>query len=138
MLTAFNPRVAIALIIQAIVLSPELPLPLRLKAEDVLMVPLAAGWIAKLVATREREGSPLDRVLWAYFAVAVVGSAWGAYSGYLTTSTHLLKLNQYRSTPLHMTKRLEFVLLYLIVADAVAMVLLEDAAQRRRQQMVHP
>jgi hypothetical protein len=119
LVAALNPRVAIALIIPAIAVSPELPLPLRLKAEDVLMVPLAAGWIAKLLATREREGSPLDRPLWVYFGAAIVGSAWGAYSGYLSMSGNLLTLDQYRSTPLHVIKRLEFVLLYLIIVDSV-------------------
>ena len=85
------------------------------RVEDLLMVPLAIGWLAHLCVTHEREGTPLDRLLIAYALVAFAATAWGMHLG----TVHLFSVSKYVSSSFQVLKRVEFVLLFLIVADTV-------------------
>lgn len=115
-LVFFNRKAALYLIVPAMTLSPDIPmggLPVRL--EDLLMIPLAAGWLAHLCVAKERRGTPVDRLLIAYVLVGVAATIWGGYLG----TAHLFTANKYVSATFHLLKRFEFVLLYFIVADTL-------------------
>jgi len=115
-LAFFNRRIALYLIIPALTLSPDISafgVPARL--EDFLMVPLTIGWLAKLCVFRERERTPLDRLLLAYLLVGVAATLWGGYLG----TAHLFTADKYVSSSFHLFKRVEFVLLFFIMADTL-------------------
>ena len=115
-LAIFNRRVALSLIIPMIALSPDIPfLKIPVRIEDLLMVPLAAGWLAHLCAFRERQGTSLDRLLVAYFLVGLVATAWGGYLGTVRFS----ELSKEAGASFHLLKRLEFVLLFFIICDTL-------------------
>jgi hypothetical protein len=116
MLALFNRKVALYLILPAMALSPDISIGgLPVRVEDLLMVPLAIGWVAHLCVTHERQGTPLDRLLIAYALVAFAATAWGMHLG----TVHLFSLSKYVSSSFQVLKRVEFVLLFLIVADTV-------------------
>jgi len=79
------------------------------------MVPLAIGWLAHLCVTHDRQRTPLDRLLIAYALVAFAATGWGMHLG----TVHLLSVSKYVSSSFQVLKRVEFVLLFLIVADTV-------------------
>ncbi len=115
-LAFFNRRAALYLMPPAIALTPELPLagvPLRI--EDLLMVPLAAGWLAHLCISKERQRTPLDGWLFAYLFIGLFATVWGANIG----SVHIGALSKDAAAPFHLLKRLEFLLLFLIVCDTL-------------------
>jgi len=115
-LAVFHRRAALSLIIPVIALSPDIPLlgiPVRL--EDLLMVPLAAGWLTRLCVFKERQRTPLDRLLVAYFLVGLVATAWGGYLG----SVRFADLSKNYGAAFHLLKRFEFVLLFFIIADTL-------------------
>lgn len=115
-LAFFNRRAALYLIVPAIALTPEIPflgVPLRL--EDLLMVPLAAGWLAHQCVFKDRQRTPLDRLLFAYVIVGLFATLWGGYVG----SVHLTELSKDLGAPFHFLKRIELVLLFLIVCDTL-------------------
>ena len=116
MLALFNRKVALYLILPAMALSPDISIGgLPVRVEDLLMVPLAIGWLAHLCVTHERQGTPLDRLLIAYALVAFAATAWGMHLG----TVHLFSVSKYVSSSFQVLKRVEFVLLFLIVADTV-------------------
>lgn len=118
-LVLINRRFALLLIPPAIALSPEIPvagLPIRI--EDAVMMVLGLGWLAKLMVFQERRSSPIDRLLFAYVGAAVVAILWGVVIGTVT----ILSTNQLYSAPLHLLKRIEFVLLFLILVDTLTTV----------------
>lgn len=130
LLAFFNRRAAIYLILPAIALSPEVHAGgLAVRIEDLLMVPLAAGWIIHLCVFKDRRRTPLDRLLIAYVLAALAGSVWGTYLG----TAHVLTLDKYVSAPFHLLKRIEFVLLFFIVADTLRSV---DDIRRYAYMMV--
>ncbi len=130
MLALLARRAAIYLILPAIALSPEIRLGgLAVRIEDLLMVPLAAGWLIHLCVFKDRQRTPLDRLLIAYVLAALAGSVWGAYLG----TAHFLTLDKYISAPFHLLKRIEFVLLFFIVTDTLRSV---DEIRRYTYMMV--
>lgn len=115
-LAFFSPRAALYLIVPAMAFSPEFSVGgLLVRIEDLLMVPLAAGWLAHLCVFKDRQGTPLDRPVLAYWAVGLVATLWGGYLG----TAHFLTLNKELSSIFHLLKRLEFVFLFFIVADVI-------------------
>ena len=89
-----------------IALSPDIPfLKIPVRIEDLLMVPLAAGWLAHLCAFRERQRTSLDRLVVAYFLVGLLATAWGGYLG----TVHFSELSKEAGASFHLLKRLEFV-----------------------------
>jgi hypothetical protein len=115
-LALFNRQVTLYLMIPAMALSPDIPLlGIPIRAEDVIMVPLAAGWLVHLSVFKARRQTSLDRLMMAYFLVAVVATLWG---GYMDTA-HLFTAEKQISAPFHLLKRLEFVLIFFIMADAL-------------------
>lgn len=117
MLALFNRRIALYLMIAAMALSPDVPLAgIPVRAEDLLMVPLAAGWLAHLTVFKERRPTALDRLMMAYFLVGLIATLWG---GYIDTA-HLFTAEKQTSAPFHLLKRLEFVLIFFILADALS------------------
>ncbi len=115
-LAFFNRRAALYLIVPAIALTPEIPflgVPLRL--EDLLMVPLAAGWLAHQCLYKDRQPTVLDRVLLAYLIVGLIATVWGAYLGTVRFSV----LSKDTAALFHLLKRLEFVLLVFIMCDTL-------------------
>ena len=112
----FNPRATLYLVIPAMSLSPDIPLHgLALRLEDVLMVPLTAGWFARRCVGERRWKTSLDGLLIAYLVVGVAATCWGGYLGTANFST----VDKYTSSPFHLFKRLEFVLLFFIVTDTL-------------------
>ncbi len=74
-LAVFSRRAVLYLILPAIALTPEIPiLGVPIRIEDFLMVPLVAGWLAHLCVFKNRQRTPLDRLLVAYIIVAVLPS----------------------------------------------------------------
>ncbi len=115
-LALFNRRAAIFLILPAIALSPEIHVGgLAVRVEDLLMIPLAVGWLVHLCVFKHRQRTPLDRLLLAYVLAAVAGTLWGGFLG----TAHFLTLDKYISAPFHLLKRIEFVLLFFIMADTL-------------------
>jgi hypothetical protein len=116
LLAFVNRRAALYLIVPAIAVSPEMPvLGLSVRLEDLLMVPLTVGWLAQLCVSKERLRTPVDRVLIAYLAVALVATLWGGYLG----TAHLATLNKYVSAPFHLLKRFEFAFLFFIIVGTL-------------------
>ncbi len=116
LLAFFNRQATLYLIILAMALSPDISIfDIPARAEDLLMAPLAAGWLAHLSVFKDRRRTPLDGLLMAYFAVGVLATLWGAYIG----TAHLFTADKDTSAPFHLLKRLEFVLIFLIMADAL-------------------
>jgi len=116
MLALFNRKWALYLILPAMALSPDISVHgLAVRLEDLLMVPLVLGWVAHLCVVGRRRGTPLDRLLIAYALVAIVATAWGVHLG----TVHLFTISKYVSSPFFVLKRIEFVLLFFIVADTV-------------------
>ncbi|GEM_PF-1126713 len=114
--TLFNPKIALYLIVPAMTLSPELPLHgVAVRIEDLMMVPLTVGWLAHLCVAKTRRKTPFDRILLAYVLVSIAATIWGAALG----TVHLAAVSKYDSSPLHVLKRIEFVVLFFIVADTV-------------------
>lgn len=112
----FNRRAALYLIVPAIALTPEIPVlgfPLRL--EDLLMIPLGAGWLAHQCVFKDRQRTPLDRLLLAYLVVGLLATAWGGFIG----TVHFSGVSKDNAAPFHLLKRLEFVLLFFIVCDTL-------------------
>ncbi|MDR7545144.1 MAG: hypothetical protein QN120_12940 [Armatimonadota bacterium] len=119
-----NRRLLLYLVPPAVALSPEIPvLGIPVRVEDLLMVPLVAGWAAHLLIYQDRRGTPLDRLLVGYATVGVVATVWGGLLG----TAHFFTTNPLFSGPFHVLKRIEFVLLFLILADTLGTV-----AQARR------
>lgn len=115
-LVFFNRRAALYCIIPAMGLSPEIPLfGVPVGVDDLLMVPLVAGWLAHLCVFKGRQRTPFDRVMVAYFLVGVLATLWGARIG-----TAHWTLDKEISSPFHLLKRLEFVLLFFILADTLS------------------
>jgi hypothetical protein len=115
-LALFNRRATLYLIAPAIALTPELPflgVPLRL--EDLLMLPLAVGWLAHQCLFRDHRRTPLDRLLLAYLIVGLLATLWGGYLG----SVHFGGLSKDTAAPFHMLKRLELLLLFFIISDTL-------------------
>jgi hypothetical protein len=115
-LAFFNRLAILYLLLPAVALSPQgsaLGIPIRL--EDVLLIPLVAGWVFHVCVTKTRHKTSLDRVLIAYLLVAFVATAWGAYLG----TVHLLTTDKDTSATFHLLKRTEFVLLFLIMVDTL-------------------
>ena len=118
-LALFNRQVILYLMIPAMALSPDVPLlGIPIRAEDLLIVPLAAGWLVHLSVFNGRRQTALDGLMMAYFLVAVVATLWG---GYMDTA-HLFTAEKQISAPFHLLKRLEFVLIFFIMADALGSV----------------
>jgi len=116
LLVFVNRRAAFYLIIPAVAISPEMPLlGLSVRVEDLLMIPLTVGWLAHVCVTKGRRRTPLDRVLIAYLAVALVGTVWGGYLG----TAHFATLDKYVSAPFHLLKRFEFAFLFFILVDTL-------------------
>jgi len=116
MIALFNRKWALYLMLPAMALSPDISMHgVAIELQDLLMIPLVAGWVAHLCVTGQRRGTPLDRLLIAYALVAVVATAWGVHLG----TVHLFTVSKYVSSPFHVLKRIEFVLLFLIVADTM-------------------
>jgi hypothetical protein len=116
LLTVFNRRAALYLILPAIALTPEIRIAvIPIRIEDLLMVPLAAGWLAHLCIFKDRQQTPLDRLLLAYVAVGLLATLWGGYLG----TAHFTALTKDYSAPFHLLKRVEFALLIFIVADTL-------------------
>jgi hypothetical protein len=112
----FYRRAALTLIIPVIALSPDIPiLGIPVRIEDLLMVPLAAGWLASLCVFKERQRAPLDRLLIAYFLVGLAGTAWGGYLG----TIQFTSLSKEAGAAFHLLKRFEFVLLFFIISDTL-------------------
>ncbi|HLJ60337.1 MAG TPA: hypothetical protein VKZ50_11465 [bacterium] len=115
-LALLNTRIALYLIVPAMVLSPDLPMHgVAVRSEDLMMVPLVIGWLAHLCVSKMRRQTPFDRILIAYALVGILATVWGSLFG----TVHLLTVNKYESSPLHMLKRVEFVALFLIAADTL-------------------
>lgn len=115
-LIVLNRRFALLLIPPAIALSPEIFIAgLPLRVEDMVIMVLAAGWIARLLVFQDRRRTPLDRLLLVYVGVAIASILWGAVIG----TVALRSTDQLYSAPLHLLKRVEFVLLFLIIADTL-------------------
>lgn len=111
-----NRLAVIFLLLPAVALSPEVRvLGIPIRAEDVLMVPLAAAWIFHLCVAKSRSGTAVDRVMIAYLLVAFAATAWGAALG----TVHLATTEKDTSAVFHLLKRTEFVLLFLIMADTL-------------------
>ncbi len=116
LLALFNRRLALCLMLPAMALSPDISVHgVAVRIEDLMMLPLAAGWLGHICVTGTRRGTSLDRLLIAYALVAVVATAWGVSLG----TVHLLTVSKYVSSPFFVLKRFEFVLLFLIVADTM-------------------
>ncbi|HEX9245493.1 MAG TPA: hypothetical protein VGA35_04970, partial [bacterium] len=114
-LVFFNRRAALYFIIPAMALSPELPvLGIPVGIDDFLMVPLVAGWLAHLCVFKGRQRTPLDRVVVAYLLVGVLATLWGAHLGTAHWTT-----NKDISSPFHLLKRLEFLLVFFILVDTL-------------------
>jgi hypothetical protein len=114
-LALFQRRIALYILLPAMTLSPDISFHgLAVRVEDLLMLPLAAGWVAH-VCVAGRRRTPLDRLLIAYALVAVVATGWGAYIG----TVHLATVSKYVSSPFHVLKRIEFVFIFFVVADTV-------------------
>jgi len=112
----FNPKIALYLVIPAMALSPDLPLHgVAVRIEDLMMLPLTVGWLAHLCVAKARRQTPFDRLLVAYILVGIAATVWGAALG----TAHLGTVSKYESSPLHVLKRIEFVVLFFIVADTV-------------------
>jgi len=112
----FNPKIALFLIVPAMALSPDLPVHgVAVRAEDLMMVPLTVGWLAHLCVAKTRRRTPFDRLLVAYILVGIAATLWGMTLG----TVHLATVSKYESSPLHVLKRIEFVVLFFIVADTV-------------------
>ncbi len=115
-LAFFNRRIALYVIVPAMALSPDLPvLGIPVRAEDLLMIALAAGWLAHLCVSKDRQRTSLDNLLVAYFLVGLVATLWGGFQG----SVNLFTTDKGLSAPFHLLKRLEFVLLFFIIADTL-------------------
>jgi hypothetical protein len=107
-------RITLLAIVPAMVLLPELPLSIPLRTEDLLMVPLAGAWLARLALGRERwPSSPLNRPLAALVLVELTALLWGAYRGTAGLSPALY------SSSFFFLKTVEVVLLYLIVISTL-------------------
>lgn len=115
-LAFFNRRAALYVIPFAIALTPEIPvLGIPLRIEDLIIIPVAAGWLAHAAVFKDRERTTLDRLLLAYLLVAFVATLWGGYLG----TVRLLAISKDYGSLFHLLKRLEFVVLFFIVADTL-------------------
>ena len=111
-----NPRPVLFLIPFAIALTPEIRVGVPLRLEDFLMLPLAAGWLARQCVFKDHRRTPFDRLLLGYLAVGFAATIWGGYLG----TVNLLGLTKDFGATFHLLKRAEFVLLFLIVCDTLA------------------
>jgi hypothetical protein len=116
MLALFNRRATAYLMLPAIALSPEINVGgLAVRIEDFLMIPFAVGWLMHIAVFKDRQRTSLDKLLIAYVLVAFAGTFWGVHLG----TAHLFTLDKYISAPFHLLKRVEFVLLFFILADTL-------------------
>ncbi len=115
MLALLSPKAALFVLLPTIALAPEIQVgAVLLRPDDLMLTVLLLSWGLRRLGTR-REGTPLDRPLWIYFAVGLVATLWGAAIG----TADLQSLNQYSASGLHVVKRLQFVLYFLLLTDTL-------------------
>jgi hypothetical protein len=113
-LVVLNRHAALYVVAMAIALSPESNVGVTFRIEDLLMVLLVLTWVPHLLTFRDRQRTPLDRILIAYVLAGFVGTLWGLHLG-----TAHITLDKDYSAPFHLLKRIEFVLLFFIVVDTL-------------------
>jgi hypothetical protein len=112
-LALLSPKAALYVLLPTIALAPEMQVgSVVLRPDDLMLTVLLLSWGLRRLGTR-RQGTPLDRPLWIYFAVGLVATLWGAAIG----TADLQSLNQYSASGLHLAKRLQFVLYFLCLTD---------------------
>ncbi|MFG1690926.1 O-antigen ligase family protein [Gemmatimonadota bacterium] len=80
--TFIDLRIPLYGIVPAMVLLPELPLALPIRTEDLLMVPLASAWLARVAIGRAHvPRTPLNGPIFALLAVEFTATIWGALMG---------------------------------------------------------
>ncbi len=117
LLALFSRRTALYLVLPAMALSPEMRVAgVSVRIEDFFMIPLAVGWLAHVCVFRDRQRTPLDRLLIAYLLAGVVATVWGTQLGTVRWDT----ADKFVSAPFHLLKRIEFVLLFFIFTDTLS------------------
>lgn len=107
-------RITLLAIVPAMVLLPELPLSVPVRTEDVLMMPLAGAWLARLALGYERwPSTPLNAPLFSLIVVELAAMLWGAFRGTAGFSVQLY------SSGFFFLKTVEVTLLYFIVVSTI-------------------
>ena len=111
----FEPRLPLLLIVPAMALSPELDIAgLPLRIEDLILAPLAFGWLLRLLARRTTwPRTPLTRPILTVLAVDLVATLLGVLAG-----TTTLALTNY-SGLIFWLKEVEVFLLFFIAVDTL-------------------
>lgn len=107
-------RITLLAMVPIMVLLPELPLSVPIRTEDLLMAPLVAAWLGRLIMGRERwPSTPLNAPIVAVVAIELVALLWGTYRGTAALTPELY------SASFFLLKSVEVAFLYFIVVSTV-------------------
>jgi hypothetical protein len=109
LLALLSPKAALYLVIPTIALAPEFQFGgVYLRPDDLMIAVIVVAWALRGPGSG-RTGTPVDRPLFAYFAVGLLATLWGVVMG----TADLWSTDQLTAAGFHVVKRVEFLLFYL-------------------------